>query len=453
MILAGVAVATAGCADETAVVATIEGLPILRDGVSLCLTARRGHGVEFVGGYGTGRAGSLPDGDVSLTFVAEDPSTGGELVLVAEARVAGRVLGPSSTRIGFREGHVERTSIALDACTATAAGALGTLATREADELPANVLVLDADADGRDDIVGMDDAGAFVRIDALSGAPIGGPVREMPTSAAGAVALDLDGDCAPEIAIAGTELEVAPLVAHDPSAVVRRIAIAATTLAAGDVNGDGRDDVVATSGDATFVVSADGGDGLSRTASLPTGPALHLVAGDLDGDARAEVLVVGADGTRLWRGGTMPTERSEALPVALASIDSRLELGDIDDDGALDAVGIHSDGSIVLARNRGDGLLEDWTTAALRDVPLDAIVRDVAIADVTGDCVVDLVLAVDAGVPRVLRGRPGGGFEPGPALEAVQCREVVALDVDGDGHAEIGAITASGRLAILGARR
>ena len=172
-------------------------------------------------------------------------------------------------------------------------------------------------------------------------------------------------------------------------------------VAVGDVNGDGKNDVVMTTSyyfdpvaDFRLWVFLQGSDGtLSSPVSYATAATygnrpLSLAIGDITGDGKADV-AVGVDGVGVE---VFPQLASSALgsPAMYATPDSnKIRLGDLDGNGRLDVAGVGwgtNTASVLL--NDGHGGLG---AAVPYPVP-HAGYEDLEVADVTGDGRADLVV-------------------------------------------------------------
>jgi len=221
-------------------------------------------------------------------------------------------------------------------------------------------------------------------------------------------------------------------------------------VAIGDVTGDGRKDVVMTTdfyfdpnNDYHLFVFAQQPDGtLAPPVSYPLGMQANrtsVAVGDITGDGRADV-VVGIDRTAIEVfpqivGGTLGS------PVVTATIDSSLiRLGRLDGNTRLDIAGIGfgTNTASVFLDNGTGGL----RAPAVYPVPHDGY-DDLEIADVTGDGRADLVVMSGQGlVPNlsVLAQLAGGGFGPATSYSVggnVLTNGIGVGDVTGDGRADV----------------
>ena len=212
---------------------------------------------------------------------------------------------------------------------------------------------------------------------------------------------------------------------------------------AGDLDGDGWPDMVAThSSSSSTVLIPNLGFGVPGTpVDLPAPSSRFSVKlADLEGDGDLDIVAGGAASPDItvYENVNGPWPAGVAYPAAANLID--LALADIDGDGALDVAGAAWQGHVVTVL-RGDGsggfVVPDTLAAA-------AAPRGVATGDFDGDGFVDaVVLDESADVLRVHAGS-GGGFLPGVAQPAGAApADVVVLDLDGDGQLDI-ATTATG---------
>jgi hypothetical protein len=228
-------------------------------------------------------------------------------------------------------------------------------------------------------------------------------------------------------------------------------------VALGDLNGDGKLDIAVAQDSGysavnTVVVLLGKGDGTFPTrASYPAEPGASSVAlGDMDGDGRMDVVVA----NYLWNSVTV-TSGSRAdggVSCDTGGGPGTVVLGDLNGDGKLDLVTVNVlAGSLSVLLGEGDG-----TCASRLDVPIgrdsQSQSSSAALGDVNGDGKLDLVVATSSpSTVTVLLGKGDGTFVAPSDYPAGDGPVLVALrDLDGDRKLDIlVATSATGTVSVL----
>ncbi len=159
-----------------------------------------------------------------------------------------------------------------------------------------------------------------------------------------------------------------------------------------------------------------------------------LAAGDVDGDGADELLLAG----RLYRvQGGFVRDVTEASSIVLPQGAAHATFADYDNDGWLDLFVVGADGSGRLLRNRGDGTFVDATAQAR--VADTRGSRKALFVDLDHDGDLDLLLVGDA-ARTVYRNNLDGTFTEATAgfgLGGGGARDAVFADFDGDGRVDV----------------
>jgi FG-GAP-like repeat len=332
----------------------------------------------------------------------------------------------------------------------------GDLDLASADELSSNLVVLRNDgAGGFPEVIVPDDpplTTSHVVLEQYLVNP--DDINQYPTG--GAVA-DLNGDGVPDVITANFHGDSVSVMLNPGTGVFGATASFGTVaagetsnLALGDLDGDGKLDVIATNqSKASVSVFLSQGDGTLRpSVTIPVGitgaaePFSAAIA-DFDGDGHADV-AIGDQLTstvivRLGNGnGTFQPEvayslRGQGAPVILAL--------DINGDGKPDLISANRDSNnISVLLGRGDGTFRKAITSS---TGTDSGPYAIAIADFNNDGVPDVVTgdffitkANTFNTASVLIGIGNGKFEPPVVVPGFASYGVAVGDFDGDGKVD-----------------
>ncbi|HET9252737.1 MAG TPA: VCBS repeat-containing protein, partial [Candidatus Eisenbacteria bacterium] len=217
-------------------------------------------------------------------------------------------------------------------------------------------------------------------------------------------------------------------------------------FAVGDLNGDGILDIASGEafGNRVSVMIGLPGGGFGPDIIYTLGPAIEIQSvaiGDLDGDGRNDVAVGGPNISATVLYGQASGGFGTITEYDTGGISYVVGIADLNADGRMDLATVNGLGAVVYSGLPG-GLL-----GSRADYVVPGDVNGLAIGDLNGDTRLDLVLGAfltiggpGTGSVTTLPGLPGGGFGAPSIYDSGEGTGHVAIgDLDGDGQADIAA--------------
>ena len=214
------------------------------------------------------------------------------------------------------------------------------------------------------------------------------------------------------------------------------------SVAIGDVNNDGRNDVVVgISGKGIEVLLQDGSGALQPGKLYPGSDSHKIRIADLDGDGLAEVVGTG-DGNgsvSVWHQSGATLSQPVSYAVANGTWDD-LELGDVNNDGLIDIIVMSGKpNALYVLTQKQDGTFSPpagGLTGALSST------GGIGVGDINGDGHNEVVMAYTANTPNgkifVFSPDSQGNVGIGTSYASYDCPLAVAVaDINGDGRKDI----------------
>ncbi|HEY8520872.1 MAG TPA: FG-GAP-like repeat-containing protein [Gammaproteobacteria bacterium] len=274
----------------------------------------------------------------------------------------------------------------------------------------------------------------------LAGSFAESPAQLLTGAAAGLAAGDLDGDGRLDVVSAGEPTRVfynAGNRAFEPGPTLGPDS-AADGVALIDWNADGLLDIAAGGRGSRRVrlFLNDGARGFTAGGELPVSGVRAMAAADVDGDGALELVLAGS--------GTTVVETDGRRRTAHAGAARALATGDVNADGVSDVVVTDAEHRVVHVL-QSDGM-GGFTLATLNNA---GSVASATIADFDGDGAADLLLAVDGADLQpptnvVVRNRGDGQFERGAQIGRSATAQLLVGDVNGDGFRDLVSVNHSG---------
>ena len=281
-------------------------------------------------------------------------------------------------------------------------------------------------------------------------------LQESSTAGWGVAAGDLNGDGKLDLVVTDDDADTVRWLDLTGVGATHTIATGvagATGVAVADFDGDGDLDVAAAARDVDDVLLWTNTNGLGTTWSAPITVAsvstgvTDLAAGDLDGDGDPDLVgaVTGDDLVRRWRNGNGGTTWNAGIVSDPEAGVSDVELADMDEDGDLDVVAASTDdGAVRWFANNGNAA--GWATTTI-DTALGAAVG-IAVGDLDADGDPDVAAALDGTGEAVWWENTAGDGSawsavPEPIGDLAAIAAVGVADLDGDGDNDVAAVSAT----------
>ncbi len=218
----------------------------------------------------------------------------------------------------------------------------------------------------------------------------------------------------------------------------------ANGLVVADFNGDGFPDVAAAGHSAVYILLNDGTGTLALAGTYPiSGVGTELAAADINDDGKTDLCITMSDTSRvaLLRGN------GDGSFTSLADFDTTMAstygiaAGKLNHDTFPDLVVTSpTDGFIAVALGNGDGSFNapNVYSATMVPSPLNPSPREVAMSDVNGDGILDIVYANSGDSSLgVFLGDGSGGFWPAEFPMGGGAWGLVVADVNQDGWPDV----------------
>ncbi|WP_337966084.1 MBG domain-containing protein [uncultured Flavobacterium sp.] len=242
------------------------------------------------------------------------------------------------------------------------------------------------------------------------------------------------------------------------------LSVSTYALAIGDLDGDGKPDIVTTSTDSGLasvlrnISSGIGNINFSPNVNFTANSNSNgLALGDLDGDGKLDMVVTNSVATEAMSiflntstNGTINFGSKIGFSTGFAA--TRVEIGDLNKDGKPDIVVDGGTSNFVYVFQNTTAGIGNLSFAPKIDLAIDAKSTQIAIGDFDGDGVPDLACSMQNTSLNIFRNTTSGGaisFSPRVNfVNNVFSNDLVISDLDGDGKSDLATVN-NGTLSLF----
>ncbi|MSP60553.1 MAG: VCBS repeat-containing protein [Myxococcales bacterium] len=309
---------------------------------------------------------------------------------------------------------------------------------------PVSIEVLDLNGDNAVDLILANAGVGSVSVLLGKGDGTFGKAINTPNGAAAALSLatgDLDGDGKTDVVTAsGTSWSVNKGMGDGSFGAPTLVVASYKQVRLTDLDGDGKLDLLAvySNGVGLLIGNGNGTFGASKQVVSYSGPIIALA--DVSGDGKSDLFVIGnGDNVSVYVYNVGLKTYGAAVPYPLGRLPTALALADLNGDAQVDVVSNdQTSASATVLLQKGNGA---FATSQSHQLGFAAVA--VAVGDLDGDKNIDVVTVGDNGV-SVLYG-PGDGTLRAPRLFlTLNPNSAEAGDLNGDGKPDVALVSGAG---------